>query len=117
MPPRFTCGFSPAPHGLLFGGRGVAVVAPLPSPRHYRSRLHIHRMLGLVGQMSSPILHLGDASIAVVRIHPLLVTPFLLPLAVHSRQIFPCGCLDPPPLAPPFPQLPDPPPLLRPPLP
>ena len=40
-----------------------------------------------------------------MRIHPLLVTPFLLPLAVYARQIFPCGCLDPRLLGQPFQKL------------
>src|ERR1039458_10502487 len=35
--------------------------------RLHRSRLHVYRMLGLVGQMGSPILHLSDAGVAVMR--------------------------------------------------
>ncbi len=48
-----------------------------------------------MSQMGAPILHLGDARVAVVRIDPLLVAPLLFPLAVQSRQIFPRGRLNP----------------------
>jgi len=48
----------------------IARVGRLSRDRHYCSRLHIHRVLGLVRQVSPPVLHFRDARIRIVRVRP-----------------------------------------------
>ena len=82
-------GFPCLCQGFLHRG-GISQVRPLQRHRDNRSGFHVHGMLGFVGQVGAAVLHLGDARIRIIPIDPLLVRPFLLPLAIHSRQVFPC---------------------------
>src|SRR5262249_36339867 len=58
--------------------------------------LQVHRVLGFVGQMSAPILHLGDTALGIRRALPLLIGNFLVgTLAVDPAQVIVGGIFDP----------------------
>ena len=67
--------------------RRISLVRSLNRDRYNRSCLQIHRVFRFVCQTRAPILHLGDASIRIVRVFPLLVGSFLLALAVQLHQL------------------------------
>src|SRR5690349_21582839 len=69
----------------------VTRVGWLHRDRHHRSGFHIHRVLGLVGQVRPPVLHLRYARIRIVRVHPFFVRPLLAALAIQSLQLSACG--------------------------
>ena len=69
---------------LLHRGR-VALVGALHRDADNRAGLQIDRMLGLVGQMRAPVLHLGDLGIGIARMRPLVVRPLLLDRARSAR--------------------------------
>src|ERR1700740_1897042 len=52
---------------------GVSRLPFLYRSRPHRTCLHIHGVLGFVRQVRSPIFHLGNPRIFVMRIHPILV--------------------------------------------
>jgi hypothetical protein len=52
-------------------------------------------MLGFVGEVGTPIFHLGDLRIGIPRMLPVLVGGLLLALAVQARQVLAGGSLDP----------------------
>jgi hypothetical protein len=54
---------------------------------HDRTRVQIHGVLGLVGQVRAAILHLRDPRFPVVRIHPVPVRQRLLALAVKTLAL------------------------------
>ena len=64
-------------------GSSVAQMRFLQRHRLYRSGFHIHGVFGLMGQVCASMLHLGDARVTVMRIHPILVRPLLFSLAIH----------------------------------
>ena len=70
---------------LAAGGR-VALVGVLDGHPDDRSALEIDGMLGLVRQIRLPVLHLRDLRVGIVRMGPVIVRPFLFPLAVDARQ-------------------------------
>src|SRR3989442_62670 len=73
----------PVPLRMFFYVRwGAPWVVSLQGDRQYRSGLQINSMFGFVRQMRPPILHLGNARVRIMRIHPLLVAGLLLPLAI-----------------------------------
>jgi hypothetical protein len=61
----------------------IVVVSPWSAPctvtPTIRAGLQIDRMLGLVGQMRAPVLHLGDLGIGIARMRPLVVPRSLTP--------------------------------------
>src|SRR5207248_1636180 len=61
---------------LLYRVR-IACIRALHRESDHRSGLHIHRMLGFVCQVRAPVFHLGDPSIRVVGMCPVLVGPLL----------------------------------------
>src|SRR5437870_10620350 len=93
---------SPHPRDLLARfthrlphARRIAPVGRLQRDRHHRSAAEVHRLLHLVRQVRAPILHLGDARVRIVRVLPLLIRPFVRPLAIQPRQLFPRRRRDP----------------------
>ena len=72
-----------------------ALVGILQGDGHQRPGLHVHRVLGFVGEVGTPIFHLGDLRIGIPRMLPVLVGGLLLALAVQARQVFAGGSLDP----------------------
>src|SRR3954454_18236976 len=94
----FRCGFCNPLAGFgnrLHDGRRIAFISRLQRDRHDRTRLHVHGVLGLVGQMRAPVFHLRDAGIRVLRMLPFVVRPLLLPLPVQLGQLLPRRRLDP----------------------
>jgi hypothetical protein len=73
----------------LHDGSRVAFVSRLHRDRHDRARLHVHGVLGLVGQMRAPVFHLRDTGFRVMRMLPFVVAPLILPLPVQLRQLLP----------------------------
>src|SRR5918993_4928106 len=64
------------------------------SGRLYRDRqnstgVEVDRMLGFMGQMRTPVLHLCDLCIRIMRVGPVVVGPLLRPFAIQLRQLFP----------------------------
>ena len=51
-------------------------------------------MLGFVRQMRPTIFHLRNPRVSIMRIDPIFITGFVLPLAIEPRQIFPRRCFD-----------------------
>lgn len=78
----------------LAAGRRVALVGILHRHRDDRTGLEIDGVLGLVGQVRPPILHLGDLRVGILWMGPIVVRPFPLPLSVNTGQIRPGRCLD-----------------------
>ena len=83
-------------HGFDLLGRGdqrldarlcIAVVGVLHGDPDDRAGLQIDHMLGFVGQVGPPVLHLGDLRVGIVRIRPIVVRALLLPLPIEPRQI------------------------------
>ena len=69
-------------------GRGVAPVGGMDLGRDDGRGVEIDRMLGLVGQPGTAVLHLGDLGLRVARRGPVLVgQPLALPLAVQPDQV------------------------------
>ena len=60
----------------------------LNSHRHHRATVHIHRVLDLVRQMGATILHLGNSSIRVLWVLPIVVRALLGSLLVDLRSVF-----------------------------
>ena len=52
-----------------------------------RARLHVDRVLSLVGQVRPAVLHLRDLRVRVLRMRPILVRALLPPLPVEARQL------------------------------
>ena len=66
---------------------GVAFIGTRQGHGNDRLRVHVHRVLHLVRQMSATILHLGNAGIRIVRMFPVLIGAFLWALLVDPGQI------------------------------
>ena len=71
----------------LLNRGGVALVRPLHRDADDRAGLEIDRMLGLVREMRPAVLHLGNLGVGIVRMAPVVIRAFLLPLPIDSRQI------------------------------
>ena len=72
--------------GLDQGG-GVALVRVLHRDAHDGPGLQVHRVLGLVCEMRAAVLHLGDLGVRIMRVRPVVVRPFLLPLPIEPGQL------------------------------
>src|SRR5437879_3213405 len=93
---------SPHPRDLLARfthrlphARRIAPVGRLQRDRHHRSAAEIYRLLHLVRQVCTPILHLGDARGRIVRVFPFIIRPFVRPLSIQPRQLLPRRRRDP----------------------
>jgi hypothetical protein len=78
----------------LLDRRRIAQIGFLQRHRHHCPGVHVHRVLGLMGQVRAPVLHLGDARVRIMWVHPLVIRPLLFSLPIHPRQVFPCGSRD-----------------------
>lgn len=85
-----------ADHGFEFFGRlgqrlldrrRVALIGALHGHADDRARLHVDGVLGLVGQVRAPVLHLRDARARVVRVLPITIAPFLGPLPIELGEV------------------------------
>src|SRR6266849_4594647 len=65
-----------------------ALIGALQRDRHHRTRVQIHRVLGLVRQMRASVLHLRNPRVPVRRALPLLIRRAFLALTVQPRQVF-----------------------------
>ncbi len=72
----------------------VAGIGVLHGHADNRSRLEIDDMLGFVGQVCPPVLHLRDCRVGIVLKVSVVVRPLLLPLPVDAGEIGACGGLD-----------------------
>ena len=74
--------------------RGVAFVRWLHCHAQHRARVEVHRMLDLVRQVRSAILHLRDLRVGIVRVLPVVVRALVFPRFVELRQILTRRRLD-----------------------
>src|ERR1700722_19220139 len=66
---------------------GIADIGALHRHRHHRPRFHIDGVFCFIGQVRTTVLHLGNARVGIVRIHPFFVGPLLSSLAVQSPHL------------------------------
>ena len=62
--------------------------------RHDRSGLHVYGVFGFVSQMRAPVFHLRDASVWILRVHPVLIRSLPGSLPIQLRQLLARRCLD-----------------------
>ena len=74
----------PSRRQRFFHGFCIAHRAALRGDRYNRTRVQIHRLLRLVGQVRGAMLHLHHFGVRIVRIHPLFIGRLLLALAIHA---------------------------------
>ena len=77
-------------HGRRHRG-GVALRSPVDGHRDDRSRIHVDGVLLLVRQVRASVLHLRDLRIRIIRVCPLVIRAFLLPLPIQARQVLARG--------------------------
>ena len=71
----------------------IALVGALYRGADDCARLEINRVLGLVCQVRSAVLHFRDLRVGIVRMFPLIVRSLFLALSIDPRQI--CACWRP----------------------
>src|SRR5262249_57644410 len=98
-----------------WGSRARSPLArPLARRRHNGPGVHVHRVLGLVGQVRPPVLHLCDLRVGIRGTRPVVVGRLVLPPSIQPRQCFARRGLDPRGLRQPLQQLLVPPPPIPP---
>ena len=65
----------------------IACVSVLHGHADHGAGFEIDRVLGFVGQTRAPVLPLRYCRVGIVRMPPVVVRPFLRPLAINARQI------------------------------
>ena len=72
-------------------GGGISLICVLYGHATHRTSLQVHRVLRLVRQVRASILHLGDLGVRVMRMGPIVIGAFVLPLAIDARQVLASG--------------------------